>query len=487
MYIIIQFLLVSIISGGVGEESIFEFLVVGEEIKVATQVRTERMSLVINIDFDVVTGKKELLDMENLLVEWLGYLPIKNDADLAKIYYGLTSEGVAQLVQVANWIDRILFFQNDLSTYQPEYTCLYNHTCLSTLIMSQNVLNTKEAFSTLKTDWTAATIKADIKQSNAIKAFTIIFSEAMENWNEEFSELMSILDSLASHEFPQALMGHYQSATCIGNVIGENIKVLECTKAKRSYICELEVEIPSTIIEMHSLIPIHYRSIRLRGSTAQQMFAKSKDTADLHVLECNHYNYFGTDVPQCKLLPFGSECLKFLLASDVKETIKNCNFTEHEPDIATHTLSKGLVVQGTDIVTKVRDTAGTKSLSKKTPIIVFSNQEVILEQDSEDFIFHLTSNQSGTRVIQSKLTEEDEDRLEAQYRWQTYWENFETEDFLRFMLLGLQAILSPIVIVGIALGIKARRNMNRLGMLSKTKPQKQIYKRNQMLLKQMKK
>ena len=71
--------------------------------------------------------------------------------------------------------------------------------------------------------------------------------------------------------------------------------------------------------------------------------------------------------------------------------------------------------------------------------------------------------------------------LKSKYYWQTFMEDFDTEDLTRYVILLLQVILYPIALSGIALGLRARRNM-LTKLVGQGKSNKHIYRANKMAL-----
>ena len=96
------------------------------------------------------------------------------------------------------------------------------------------------------------------------------------------------------------------------------------------------------------------------------------------------------------------------------------------------------------------------------------------------------NTQIQNKVITSKLSTQLLDTLKSKYYWQTFLEDFDTEDLTRYVILLLQVILYPIALSGIALGLRARRNM-LARLAGQGKSNKHIYKANKMALKRMNK
>ena len=483
-YYYVPIILFMLIRKNVGEETDFDFFIKGEEIRIATKIREERISLIVGIDMDIVTTKQMELSMEEIIKKWEKYPPFQSDAALAQIYFGLTEDGVAKLVAVAKIIAQILAYKDDLSKYVPEYECTYNHSTLSMKTMQQDVKNMETAFNRIGTTWTANSIKTDNTEINTIRVFVQLFSETMDYWFSDFNKVLAELDTLASELYPSTLMGHYQEAPCIKNITGEKVQVLDCHRAKSAFICNIDVKIPEEINHMNILIPVHYDEIRIRGHNKDQIFALTDKNPEPKVLDCNHYDVHSVDVPICQILSIPDNCLSKLQGKIIWEVINKCNFTKDQADVGIRTESKGLLVQGTKVTTKVKDGTGYKILTTDTPVIVFTDQEVVLSSEGEEYKFTTVTNSSGTKVIKSRLVEKDIERLKARYGWEIFWEDFDYEDVIRYVILCLQIIMYPVVILSIGLGIRARKNLKQLGFSSQKKnPQKQIYKKNKALLK----
>ena len=469
------------------EETEFDFLIKGEEVRIATQVRSERVSIIIGINIDIVNVKQLELEIETLMKKWENYPPFQAEITLAQVYFGLTEGGVPKLVAVAKMIEKILAYKDDLSVYTPEYSCIYNYSSLNIKNMQQDVKNLENAFNRIGNAWTVYSVQTDNTEINTIRTFAGLFLEVMDGWYDEAIRVLSELDSLASEDFPSSLMGHYQEAPCIKNITGEKVQVLECNRAKDAYICNIEVKIPEIVNNMHLLLPAHYNDIRIRGNNKDQIFATTVSNPEPKILDCNHYDMHAIEIPVCQVMSIGDICLSKLQGNSITDIINNCNFTKDETDVGIRTDSKGLLVQGIKVTAKIKDGTGYKTLTTETPVLIFTDKEVVLVKDEDEFIFPTISNSSGTRVVKSKLTDKDKERLNARYEWEIFWENFDYEDIVRYLILVLQVVMYPVVIVSIGLGIRARKNLQQLGFSShKKNPQKQIYKKNKMLLKNLK-
>jgi len=459
------------------EETSFDFLIVGEEIKVSQRIVSDLATIVVIVDLDVVRMGQQIAIVEDVLKEWVDWAPVKGDTELATLFFGLTAEAAQGFVRITKLLNQIVTFIQP-NPWIPETDCTFNYTGL-TLAMATTDANTiKKMYDEIVKTWTTADIKADPIKKNVIKAFCNTLTEDLELWESKLSTMLNILDSLGSNIMPQQLMGLYQEG-CIADNLGETVTVLDCLKTKIGYACKIEITHPMDILDMNLLIPVHYQDIRLRGETDHQQFAVLKETVEPKILDCDQYDFNDQTTPICEMKNVDKTCLQSLLISNVQNSIKNCNFTRETPTVGVRTYSRGILVQKKDTVTKTKEGTIERIVSSDVPIIIFSEKTVVLDHNGEKFDFAKEGQIVGTRVVKSRLTEEDIEDLEDRVKQEEFLENLDTEDILRYLLLTLQALSYPIIIMGIAIGMKLRRKVSALEFSSHKKVSKKNFKANQ--------
>jgi len=470
-----------------GEESSFDFLVLGPEVDIAAKILNERASLIVKIDLTIVETTRQLAIIETLYSEWIKWPPIKSDTELSALYFGLTSESAQNFIKITAHLNKLVEFVSENSQPITTSNCKVQYQPLSLAMITQDTANIKELFDSIAKSWTSAEIKDDLTKGNLIKHFCVTLTETMENWQDNLQEMISVLDTLGSGIFPQLLMGNYQEAKCLENTLGEKVKVLGCHKTPNAYICEIEVESPVETVSMNILFAVHYKGYHLRGEEKLQQFAVVKSNVEPKILDCDNYDFFEGDPPACKIKPVEKTCLKALLASNVKDSIKNCNFTKGTPITGQRTFSGGILVQGSEVQTKVLDQRSERLMTQDTPIIIFSSNIIILE-NGEKFEYEPIQNITlGTRIVRSRVTPDDIESLENKYFWENFSENFAIDDGLRYLLLTLQAISYPIIIIGILIGMKLRKRVANIEESSHLKnSRKRNFESNQILLKNIK-
>lgn len=471
-----------------GEESIIDFLILGPEIDITTKFLNEEASIVVKIDLSIVEVTTQLTILETLYTEWIKWTAIKDDTSLATLYYGMTSESAQNFIRLTKHLNQIVEFVQENSKEGANFPCQFLYQPLSLAMVVQDTSNIKTIYDSITKTWTSADIKEDLTKSNLIKHFCLTLTETMESWETNLKEMLGVLDSLASKQFPQILMGRYQEIDCIKDTTGEDIKILDCYYTKAAYICDIEIESPAETVAMNLMYPIHYRELRLRGENFHQKFAVIKATLEPKILDCDNYEFFSSDTAKCKIINMDKICLQGLLASNIRDSIKYCNFTKDSPPTGLRTFSGGILVQGENVKSKVIDSGSERVLATETPILIFSDKHILLEaEENFDFAPQSENTATGIRVIRSRLTQEDLDSLENKYYWENFQENIEVDDVLRYILLLLQGLSYPIIILGMIIGIKLRK---RLAGMEKS-PQyqnsrKRNFESNQTLLKRIK-
>lgn len=468
------------------ENQDFTFLVEGENIEFSQSTKTDRITLILAIDLDSVSGRKAFKAIDVLLTSWANYPAFNQTPEIGLTYLSLTEKAVDDLLKAAALLDRIVLFRDPNSPRNTTYSCSYKHEIISLSELESQVYNLQSNFKRLDPSWTSTEILEDLSKDTALRHFATLLTETTENWEESFNIMLSTLDTLASNKIPPEVQGHYQDAPCIGNYFEEALTVMDCYEADLGYYCDLEVTVPLSFISKVHMLPVHYNDIRIRGSTKEQYFIKEAGSKVVQLIECNHYGFNKENIPICEISDIEDDCKQALVSDDINSIIKQCNFTQHQPDLAVRTATGGLLVQGTDVTTLVQNDTGYVTISDTTPILVHSPANIKIQQGKESFTFASIFNQVSTKVSSSKLTKDLISTLKVKFYWQSFLEDFDSEDLLQYLVLILQVILYPIALSGVALGIRAKRKVISNFIKGSKKHGKHTYKSNKIALKRFK-
>ena len=464
----------------------FTFLVEGEMVEFTQSTKTDRLTLIVTIDLDQISGRKAIKAIDTIISSWAGYPAFSQTPDIGLTYLSLTEKAVDDLLRVGTLLDRVVQFREPNSPLVATYSCTYKHEILLKSEMESQVFNLQSNLKRLDTSWTSTSILADIDKDTALRHFATLLTETIENWEDNFNIMLSTLDTLASNKIPPEVQGHYQQADCIGNYFEESLIVLECYSTDLGYYCDLEVTVPLAFTPKRRLLPVHYDDIRLRGGTQEHYFVKEEGAKIIELLECNHYDFNKESIPVCELITLKTLCNQALISEDTDSVIKHCNFTQHSPpNSAIRTATGGLLIQGNSVSTLVQNDTNYVSISDTTPIVVHSPANIKVKHGKEEFIFTTISKQLITKVSVSTISPDQISAMKVKYLWQDYMETFDSEDFLQFIMLILQVILYPIALAGVAIGIRARRKVMAKLFKNPKEKNKQIYRSNKIALRRL--
>ena len=194
-----------------------------------------------------------------------------------------------------------------------------------------------------------------------------------------------------------------------------------------------------------------------------------------------------TEINLGSLHPLENDCYSSLLTKDIENIIKQCNFTKETPSLGTRIQSGGILVQRMGTITKVKENTDYRLLTAESPILVFTNKLIKLENEELDMVFEPLGLAQNTRLVNSRLTSKNIENLKEKLKWEQLFEGLDTEDYTRYSALGLQGILYLIVAVIVVLTIKFRNKLKKLQLPNENrKSRKNILKSNKSLLRQSK-
>ena len=268
---------------------------------------------------------------------------------------------------------------------------------------------------------------------------------------------------------------------CIGPKLNEELIVKHCQGYRNVFNCIIEVREPTALQTVQHMIAVHYNHITLKGESDSQRFVKTQTGSRVQLLDCDVDIHDKQDISICELLPWSPKCEKAVSTMNKADVMSHCNFTRHEKfPPGTITADKGILVQGTDVKTKIRRGTDIRLLSSDSPIIVYSNAEIVIEEKGESYIHSGSVNVTGDEVILSALDEKDIAALERTYYWQNFWENLDMSDYIDIVLIFVEIALAPLTIMGFIFGYRSSHRKSQ----GKFKGKRDVFSYNQSILKQ---
>jgi hypothetical protein len=196
------------------------------------------------------------------------------------------------------------------------------------------------------------------------------------------------------------------------------------------------------------------------------------------LLDCDIAAHDRVEINVCEAISWHAQCEAAVTAINIAEIVSHCNFTKHEKHetgIVRHDGS--VLVQGMDVKSRVRKGNDIRVLNNEAPLIVYTNGEIILEENGETYIFPGLKQTINDEVIVSALDKNDVKKLENAYYWQNFWQNFDTEDIIDVVLIAVEIVMLPTSIAGLVYGILAARSAK------KKEAKKRNFEHNRLILK----
>jgi hypothetical protein len=466
----------------------FAFLVEGERLQYGTAEKIIRATFEVEIPFTRREANAIMENYDKLIRKWTQSNTYSTPSTAATTrspttippspaettrlsYLRLLSVAVIQSLQISSLIMKVYDFKDESKTYTGSSSCKYKHSVVLLGEMKTQHENVQFAFGKINSEWTLTEISTDPEKDLVTRTAILTLTTAMEALIENFNELLGLLDALSSNTIPSQLKGHYHRIDCIGTPFEEKLTVLDCTKAKTGYVCDMEITVPTQIRDVANLYPVHYSNIRVRGSTIHDRFVLDSKTKSLHTIVCDHYEFNTEDLPMCHSSDLDESCGKALMSNDIEDTIASCPLVKHTPPAYGQTKDKGYLIQGTDLYLSKMIGDDYSRINFESPAIVFSPVNLKVHTEEAEFILTATMpNTSEYSEIKSLLTKDQVEQLESKESSQRFWESFDFEDHMENMILGMQIVVYPLTFLGIGLGIASRMRLtNVMGSLSNKK------------------
>ena len=119
----------------------FSFLVEGEEVEFTQRTKTDRLTIIVSIDIDAVSGRFQFKAIDTLLLAWGNYPAFNQTPDIGFEYLGLVEKAVDDILRAAALLDRIVLFKDVSITREATYACTYTHDMILLEEMKTQVKN----------------------------------------------------------------------------------------------------------------------------------------------------------------------------------------------------------------------------------------------------------------------------------------------------------------------------------------------------------
>jgi len=446
-------------------------------IQVESSVKILRVSIKATTNLTMVEVTEHFLEVEKLIKTYkvLGFLTV--GSGLREKYINALSPGENYVSLSLPLFRHLYSFFDTTKDKKTLSNCSLEYELLNVQAIQEGLKFLHEKQSPLQVYLDEATVKADPSKLAALDTFVLAFNTICYQWYENIRLTLAELDILESLHFPESLRGRLETVHCfpVNGVEHENIKIMYIEPGKRGLNAELELSIPATTKDMEKLIPISYGGVQLRGPESHNdniFYAQTAGTNNIQLLNCTSQMEWSSEhTPICHDIPLNEDCLGGLQQYDTERVMKSCSFTSTFFLDIVRIKNDGILVQSPDFTV----IEGGKTLYNQPPFVIFTNQELKISNKQQEFVFPANLNSEKREIITSKLSKIQVLELKAKAHWQDFTHSFNMLEHIDWMAIGIEGLLTPLVFLGICLGLRRRVVQRR----SELKLQKQRRKNNQ--------
>jgi hypothetical protein len=426
-------------------------------LNAATVIRSERISLEYKFESNETVMRESFIKIKNAGEGWLN-LAFLQGATLKPELLKAISGGIQDLRQALGHAGHLYSFLDPNHEVKPQSSCVYEVPTLSMEALMQGATLISTQFEKINKEWTEEQILADSGKLHALYAFIATFNGQTNAWKNLFSTCLSEYDILRGGTFPSTLLGFVEQADCLKTTDSEIIKVMGCKGGKNNLICEIEFNYPTKVTQFTEMVPINYDGVELDGPESGLIYAKDPQTQSLVLLNCSHNEFNNPETPLCLKVEGHEKCLKGLLLQDLDFAADYCHFRQNVPEIAKRLSDNGILVLHKDA--KVTDNG--KMVFKSAPMVIYSNHEVTVSLNEDELTFPNQIKFEKPKLVTSNLSKKIIETLKGKAFWDSFWSRFAPEDYLIYVVIGVQfLILFPLSLCGIFCGMKRRPSKAR--------------------------
>ena len=456
----------------------FTFLVDANKLTVATTVRLEQMDILLGMDFTYEQWKLILGEFD-VILEAFPQLPFFSDQVLKEEFAGLCLLGQHKFNDFHQHMSECMRFKNENINDTAVNLCSETPIQLKYSYLQRELQNIKNRYKYINAEWTINDVKNNPNYQNILWEFCSYYNDFSIVYERTSAELLTALEELSDGIYPEVLFGELiRNCTYSVNGDGEKYKVIRCEKNNKGYRCQIEITQAVGLKEYIRAYPVHYDGVTIMGYTPNDLFGRTLDVRELKYLDCDDRQ--SGDYAVCTENAIPEPCKSALSINNINEIINKCNFTKEEPPIGIILPHGGILIQGDKLTIK----NGEASISQRAPLAIYSPEILTVKVEEEDYVFPPAIQIEKLVIVESKLTQKDIDYLIDTYEWEHFWNEVNTDDYIRYILLLIQLIIFPIAISGCYFTLKQRKMMKKFENNPKTKG-KENFKNNQYLLRKI--
>jgi hypothetical protein len=435
----------------------FSFLVEGNIISVANTVRIEQMDVLIGINFSMVKWREKLALFDEIFegFEQLGFF---SDEALKRQYAGMCIFGTELFNDFRIIFNEVFQFKNENIEDITVNVCSVTPLSLNVDELDRGIENLGYLFNAFNEHWTPQEIKTNATIQSVIFDYCSYLNDLSIVLEYKGSSILRALEELSDGKYPEILFGNLiKDCSFAKNGEGEDYKVLNCIDNKAGMRCQVQISQATNLREYMQYHPVHYNGIAITGNEKGNLFGKTKNILELKYLQCEEE--FAGDFLVCEEQKIPDMCKMGLDTEDATSVINYCNFSRSEPHIGTILPNGGLLIQSTD---RVEIASNKTRIGQQPPLIIYTPDILTVRHREEDYVFAPSIKMEELIIIESKLTEEELDKLQGRINWDETMKTIDLDFWFDVALLIVEVLIIPFALISFILACKQRNDIKDL-------------------------
>jgi hypothetical protein len=371
-----------------------------------------QVTIIIPVGHSQTDYKVQLSHIESHIKKIQAIPGLANNTEQYKTVGHVLKQLTRNQMLLTESIQHFTNYQDENNDKEPTGLCKLSWNEYKPSLIEETVKDLNTVTATLKLDSDSATFVS--KPEKFYETYEILerVQQKLEQLTDLIFDRLRLLEMVSNKQVTGELLAGIQSQSCILAGKIERVSILQCEKAKKGLICELQVQVPINQVNYELYIPINFRQIQLTIEPGKYLVKKNQHWK---LLTCKQdtdeiLNSFDT----CKEENFDAECSKVLDQKNIDLLIEKCKFSQEEPPLSTST-EEGLLIQGMNLQIELLDsTTDTRpeQLYEKPPLLVSTNKIVRVSTNGYEELLHPKVKVEREQVYTTWLTETDIDKLE---------------------------------------------------------------------------
>ena len=264
----------------------------------------------------------------------------------------------------------------------------------------------------------------------------------------KFINILHLMDTLASNQYPSALNGVYHDTACVGVLTNEEHKVKSCKSFDKGIKCHIEIAYPKERKTMPTLISIPYLGHYLSGPNGEQIFVQDRTSGFYQALNCFQPSNFEKGYKTCQLTRLDPVCELALSQNDQAQIISGCIWdksTLMPPSM--RLFDQSVLITDPEVRVYHGIEPDVQLVNIIPPFRIESNQTISVEGAGVKVQYPGNPKLGMTRITSSTLGPTTMRMLSNKFSYLFYWRILWLPSPIDYTLFSVNGVLMVIMIV----------------------------------------